>query len=97
MAIKLIASEPSVESTTEARDRLTREAKALARISHPNVVRVFQVGAIEGQVFLAMEYVDGGTLLDWLLEATILAGHPGRVYRGGARARGRPRRKLDRP
>ncbi|MEM6293607.1 MAG: serine/threonine-protein kinase [Myxococcota bacterium] len=42
--------------------RLQREAKALARLVHPNVVSVFDVGSYEGSVFVAMEYVDGTTL-----------------------------------
>jgi tetratricopeptide (TPR) repeat protein len=42
--------------------RLLREAQALARISHPNVIGVFELGSHDGQVFIAMELVDGETL-----------------------------------
>ncbi len=49
-----------------ALERIEREAMALARLSHPNVVVVFQVGEIEGRVFIAMEHVDGGTARAWL-------------------------------
>jgi tetratricopeptide (TPR) repeat protein/predicted Ser/Thr protein kinase len=49
-----------------ARQRLLREAQALARLAHPNVVRVFDVGTDEGRVFLAMELVEGQSLRRWL-------------------------------
>ena len=38
----------------------------MARLSHPNVIRVYDVGEAFGSVFVAMEFVDGGTLRDWL-------------------------------
>jgi serine/threonine protein kinase/tetratricopeptide (TPR) repeat protein len=52
---------------TEARARLAREARSMARVSHPNVVQVFDAGTFEGaggepQVFIAMELVDGEDL-----------------------------------
>ena len=46
--------------------RLDKEARALARLNHPNVVSVFDVGTHEGQRFIAMEFVDGETLRTWL-------------------------------
>jgi len=46
--------------------RLIREAQALARLSHPNVVAVHEVGAHYGHLFVAMEFVEGATLRDWL-------------------------------
>jgi len=44
------------------RERLVREAQALARLTHPNVIAVHDVGAWQGRTFLAMEYVDGEPL-----------------------------------
>jgi tetratricopeptide (TPR) repeat protein len=46
--------------------RLLREAQAAARLKHPNVVVVHDVGTWNGRVFVAMEHVDGGTLRAWL-------------------------------
>jgi tetratricopeptide (TPR) repeat protein len=46
--------------------RLSREAQALARVTHPNVVAVHDVGTREGDVFIAMELVRGQTLRAWL-------------------------------
>ncbi|MCA2981218.1 MAG: tetratricopeptide repeat protein [Myxococcaceae bacterium] len=45
---------------------ILQEAQALARISHPNVVPIFDVGTHEGHVFIAMEFIDGTTLGEWL-------------------------------
>lgn len=47
-------------------DRLRREAQALAKLAHPNVVRVYDTGEHDGQTFIAMELVDGQTLRTWL-------------------------------
>jgi len=48
------------------RARLIREAQALAKLSHPNVVQVYEVGEADGQVFIAMELVRGRSLRSWL-------------------------------
>jgi serine/threonine protein kinase len=44
--------------------RFEREARALARLNHPNIVHVLEYGEHEGQPFLVMDYVEGGTLMD---------------------------------
>jgi serine/threonine protein kinase/tetratricopeptide (TPR) repeat protein len=54
---------------TEARSRLLREAQATAKLSHPNVIVVYDVGMYLDQVFLAMEFVDGTTVAAWLRAA----------------------------
>jgi hypothetical protein len=64
VAIKLLR-EASAESG-HARLRLLREAQAMARLSHPNVVAVHDAGIHDGQVFLTMDLWDGGTLAAWL-------------------------------
>jgi serine/threonine protein kinase len=64
IALKLIKPGQGVKDM--ARARLLREAKAIARLQHPNVVAVHDVGVFEDQVFLAMEFVAGGTIKSWL-------------------------------
>ena len=57
VAIKLVRAD-----TTRARERVLAEGQALARLSHPNVVPVFDVGLYEDQVYLVMELIRGHTL-----------------------------------
>ena len=64
VAIKLItdrlASEPA------ARSRFVREARAMAAVEHPHVVRVYGYGEADGRAYLVMEHVSGGSLADRL-------------------------------
>jgi serine/threonine protein kinase len=54
-------------NTKDARTRLRREAQAIAQLSHPNVVGVYDVGTTEeGDLYIAMEFVEGDTLTTWL-------------------------------
>ena len=48
------------------RDRIAREARAMAKLSHPNVAQVYEVGEHEGRTFIAMEFVRGPTLRAWV-------------------------------
>jgi tetratricopeptide (TPR) repeat protein/predicted Ser/Thr protein kinase len=49
--------------------RLVREAQAMAKLVHPNVVTVHEIGEVEGTTFIVMEYVEGVTLRQWLAQA----------------------------
>ena len=53
---------------TSGRARLLREAQAMARLSHPHVVAIYDVHQHGAQVFMAMELVEGHTLLQWQQE-----------------------------
>ena len=65
VALKLLHPSPT-EAPEQLEKRLVQEAQAMARLSHPNVVSVFDVGSWHGQVWLAMEYVEGQTLKQWM-------------------------------
>ena len=56
----------SAAATPEERMRMLREGQAMARITHPNVITVYEVGVTGDLVFLAQELLDGGTLGEWL-------------------------------
>jgi tetratricopeptide (TPR) repeat protein len=84
VAIKLLRGQQAGGGVTDGRARLMREAQAIAKVSHPNVVVVYDVGTFEGRVFIAMEFIEGSTLGYWMqaqtrsladvLEAFIAAG-----------------------
>jgi tRNA A-37 threonylcarbamoyl transferase component Bud32 len=69
VALKLLRADfdgDAAHGRTELTARLLREAKALARLSHPNVVGVHDVGHADDRVFITMEFVEGTTLHRWL-------------------------------
>jgi tetratricopeptide (TPR) repeat protein len=68
LAIKLLRTRQTGEEAAEGQARLLREAQAMARLSHPNVIAVHDVGTWRDRVFVAMELVEGGTLRQWLQE-----------------------------
>jgi predicted Ser/Thr protein kinase len=64
VAIKLLAD--NFAGDDEVRKRFSREARLAAKLDHPNIVQVFDVGEEDGRPFIVMEQVDGGTLGDRL-------------------------------
>jgi serine/threonine protein kinase len=68
VAIKVLRARGSDRAAESVATRMRREAQAMARLSHQNVVTVYDVGTFEGCVFVAMELVDGGTLRAWRRE-----------------------------
>jgi len=82
VALKLLHPETAQDGKTlgDRSTRMLREAHAMARVSHPNVVSVFDAGQLEdGQLFIAMEIVEGQTLRHWCRA-------PGRTWREVLRA-----------
>lgn len=57
VAVKLLKTED-----LELRERLIREARAQARVQHPNVCAIYEAGEIQGQAYIVMQYINGGTL-----------------------------------
>ncbi len=68
VALKLLRPDAYGDRTGQMQARLVREAQAMAKVTHPNVVTVHQVGTFDGQVYIAMEFVDGVTLTRWLAQ-----------------------------
>ncbi|WAS96237.1 protein kinase domain-containing protein [Nannocystis punicea] len=68
VALKLVQTSGH-DDPSFGRAQLLREAQALARLTHPNVVAVHEAGEYRGAVFIAMEYVDGVDLQRWLAQA----------------------------
>ncbi len=68
IALKVLPSSPSPSGagTSLGNARLLREAQAMAQLSHPHVIPVFDAGVVDNGVFVAMELVRGCTLEEWL-------------------------------
>ncbi|MBC8066909.1 MAG: protein kinase [Deltaproteobacteria bacterium] len=81
VALKLLAG----RADAELRRRLQREAKGIARVVHPNVVGIYDVGEHEGQLFVAMELVVGRTLREWIDERPRAWRETARVFAAAAR------------
>ena len=60
--------------------RLLQEARSLAKLTHPNVVPVYEVGELDGEVFVAMELVEGTDLRSWISDAPRSASRVLRIF-----------------
>jgi tetratricopeptide (TPR) repeat protein/predicted Ser/Thr protein kinase len=69
----------------ESQARLLREAQAMARLSHPNVVAIYDVGEYDGRVFIAMELVAGENVRRWLRHASRSWRQVLELFRGAGR------------
>lgn len=85
VAIKVLHATPGPSQGSSATQRLLREAQAMARLAHPNVIRVLDVGRHRGEVFVAMEFVDGVTLEEYLAREEPSTARILELYREAAR------------
>jgi eukaryotic-like serine/threonine-protein kinase len=66
VAVKLLHPKVHSDATEELGMRLLREARAMAKLSHPHVTAVYEASAVGDQLYIAMELVRGTTLKGWL-------------------------------
>src|SRR6185369_5392238 len=71
VAVKVISTD--IEITDELRARFFREAKACARLSHPNIVTIYAMGDNNGQLFIVMELLEGEELKHLIAQRKVLA------------------------
>ncbi len=64
VALKLVRRRLAAAGGDDTRSRLLIEARAMARLRHPNVLAIYDVGQDDGRIYLAMEQVEGGSLRD---------------------------------
>jgi hypothetical protein len=65
-AIKLLHSTGGDENAARAQERLLAEARAMARLDHPNIIKVYEAGLYQQETYIAMELVHGETLGQWI-------------------------------
>src|SRR5260370_1423045 len=79
VALKMVLA--GQHASERDRERFRREAEAVARLQHPNIVQIFEIGEADGRPYLALEYADGGTLAERLIGTPLPArdaAQPGR-------------------
>lgn len=67
VALKMVRIRSGISETERA--RFLREIKIARKISHPNVIRVYDLGSFKDITFLTMEYIEGPTLQEWIRES----------------------------
>ena len=82
VALKFLA--PRLQQDSDSRRRLEREAKAAASLNHPNICTVFEIGDHEGQVFIAMAFIEGEALDERILERPLKLDHALEIARQSA-------------
>src|SRR3989449_8854549 len=85
VAIKVL--DPAAAADGKTRGMFVKEARALAQLSHPNIVAVYDVGEVDGAPFIVMEHLPGGSLKQRIERggAPPAGGAPPRAHPGGDR------------
>ncbi len=73
-------------ASAEDLHRFRREAEAIARLQHPAIVQVFEIGEVAGNPYYALEFCEGGSLADWLARTPPTPNEAARVLEILARA-----------
>ena len=66
VALKVLRTDAKASRRKHRQEQLLDEARAMAKLSHPNVITVYEVGTVDERVFIAMECLEGQTLRTWL-------------------------------
>src|SRR5579884_1396799 len=72
VALKILP--PNLTGDAERRARFVQEAQSAARLNHPNIVTIYDIGERDGRIFIAMEHVEGKTLADLIPPTGLPAG-----------------------
>lgn len=84
VAIKMISS--GVLASSEERRRFQTEAEAAARVQHPGIIPIYEVGSWQGHAFYCMPLIDGPTLQSWVQDRSCRPYEAARIMSATARA-----------
>ena len=71
IALKFLPA--SLISNDELKTRFSREAKAVAKLNHPNIITIYEIGEFQERPYFAMEYIDGKTIANHLDDSSSLS------------------------
>lgn len=74
VALKTLKSPDNIENSDEYIERFKNEAKSIAKLTHPNIVNIYDIGSTNEFDYMAMEYVEGKDLQEVLLDKTLSLG-----------------------
>jgi serine/threonine protein kinase len=84
VALKIVTTPTSTDPAVLA--RLREEAEVVAKLDHPNIVRIYNSGELRGRTYLAFEYLAGGSLIERFVDEPVPAQHAAHLLRQIAEA-----------